>query len=151
MIAFIIFSYLSLITVATPGDVLPQFASPTSDTTSPECHLSYTTDVWTGCADVLFQFNISLAYFRYVNPNLTEDCSNFQPGDTYCIFIGMQPRIASKQCSLIFKRSWQQHRNYCFSEWPLWCATKLDNDLRRQSIRQLLWIWRIVSNSYISG
>ncbi|MCJ1283615.1 hypothetical protein MMC26_002946 [Xylographa opegraphella] len=51
----------------------------------PECHLQYTTDVWTGCADVLVQFNITLEYFQYANPNITANCADFVPGQTYCI------------------------------------------------------------------
>ena len=53
-----------------------------------DCHLEYTTDVWTGCAQILEQFNISLAYFQYANPNITANCANFVPGQSYCIHRG---------------------------------------------------------------
>ncbi|KAJ8070645.1 hypothetical protein OCU04_001016 [Sclerotinia nivalis] len=51
-----------------------------------ECHLNYTTDVWTGCANVLSQFNITLAYFESSNPEVGPNCGSFVPGNTYCIF-----------------------------------------------------------------
>ena len=54
----------------------------------PDCHLEYTTDVWTGCAQILEQFNISLAYFQYANPSITANCASFVPGQNYCIHRG---------------------------------------------------------------
>ena len=53
-----------------------------------DCHLEYTTDVWTGCAQILEEFNISLAEFQYANPNITANCANFVPGQNYCIHRG---------------------------------------------------------------
>ncbi|KAK2762727.1 hypothetical protein FQN54_000901 [Arachnomyces sp. PD_36] len=54
--------------------------------TLPPCALSFTTDVWTGCRDVLRQFWITLEYFRWANPGkFGEDCSGFVPGETYCV------------------------------------------------------------------
>ncbi|CAD6447522.1 deedc29b-f137-4857-90c2-01960bb5913f [Sclerotinia trifoliorum] len=55
-------------------------------TNLPECHLNYTTDIWTGCADVLSQFNITLVYFESSNPEVSPNCDGFIPGNTYCIF-----------------------------------------------------------------
>lgn len=52
----------------------------------PPCRLNYTTDVWTGCDDVLAQFHISLDDFLYANPELGEACSGFVPGNTYCVY-----------------------------------------------------------------
>lgn len=59
-----------------------------ADKKSSNCHLEYTTDVWTGCAQLLEQFNVSLAYFRYANPEITANCASFVPGQTYCIHRG---------------------------------------------------------------
>lgn len=75
-------------------DVLPEFAPAggwnrrRATGTLPECHLNYTTDVWTGCTDVLSQFNITFEYFQYSNPGITDHCANFAPGTQYCIFRG---------------------------------------------------------------
>lgn len=52
----------------------------------PPCRLNYTTDVWTGCDDVLAQFHISLDDFIYANPEIGEACSGFVPGNTYCVY-----------------------------------------------------------------
>lgn len=53
--------------------------------TLPPCRLNYTTDVWTGCEDVLYQFHITLDDFIANNPGLKEECDGFVPGNTYCI------------------------------------------------------------------
>lgn len=53
--------------------------------TLPGCRLNYQTTVWTGCADILRRFNITLDYFRLANPTVSAKCANFVPGDTYCI------------------------------------------------------------------
>jgi hypothetical protein len=50
------------------------------------CRLNYTTDVWTSCADVIAQFEITLAQFLYANPQLGEGCDGFKPGEKYCVF-----------------------------------------------------------------
>jgi hypothetical protein len=60
-----------------------------SNATITGCHMNYTTDVWTGCADVLAQFNITMDYFNTANPNIGSNCQNFVPGNTYCVSIGM--------------------------------------------------------------
>jgi hypothetical protein len=49
------------------------------------CRLNYTTDVWTGCDDVLAQFGIPLDGFIEANPGLGPACTNFVPGNTYCV------------------------------------------------------------------
>ena len=49
------------------------------------CRLNYTTDVWTGCEDVLAQFKIPLDEFITANPGLGPACTNFVPGKTYCV------------------------------------------------------------------
>ncbi len=49
------------------------------------CRLNYTTDVWTGCDDVLAQFGISLDQFRLANPGIGDACDGFVPGKTYCV------------------------------------------------------------------
>lgn len=65
--------------------------------TLPDCHLYYSTDVWTGCAQVLTQFNVSFEYFQYANPNISANCANFVPGGIYCIHRG-------KKLSLLYGR-----------------------------------------------
>lgn len=54
-------------------------------TSPPPCRLNYTTDVWTGCDDVLAQFGISLDQFRLANPSIGAACDGFVPGKTYCV------------------------------------------------------------------
>lgn len=49
--------------------------------------MNYTTDVWTGCADVLTQFNITLDYFQLANPDIGSNCQNFVPGSVYCVSV----------------------------------------------------------------
>jgi hypothetical protein len=49
------------------------------------CRLNYTTDVWTGCDDVLAQFGISLDQFRLANPGIGAACDGYVPGKTYCV------------------------------------------------------------------
>lgn len=49
------------------------------------CRLNYTTDVWTGCDDVLAQFHIPLDEFIAANPGLGPACTGFVPGKTYCV------------------------------------------------------------------
>ena len=49
------------------------------------CRLNYTTDVWTGCDDVLAQFGISLDQFRLANPGIGDACDGYVPGKTYCV------------------------------------------------------------------
>lgn len=50
--------------------------------------MNYTTDVWTGCADVLAQFKITLDYFQLANPDVGSSCQDFVPGNVYCVSIG---------------------------------------------------------------
>lgn len=54
-------------------------------TVAPICRQNYTTDVWTGCDDVLAQFNIPLDEFITANPGLGPACTNWVPGNTYCV------------------------------------------------------------------
>lgn len=58
---------------------------PRQETTALPCRLNYTTDVWTGCDDVLAQFGISLDQFRLANPSIGPACDQFVPGKTYCV------------------------------------------------------------------
>ncbi|CAI6331050.1 unnamed protein product [Periconia digitata] len=64
-------------------------------TSLPPCRLNYTTDVWTGCADVIAQFEITLEEFLYANPQLGEGCDGFKPGETYCVFRDSNTRPTS--------------------------------------------------------
>lgn len=53
-----------------------------------DCRLNYTTDIWTSCASLIEQFNLTLDYFEYVNPSIGINCTNFVPGSTYCVETG---------------------------------------------------------------
>ncbi|KAI0008467.1 hypothetical protein F4779DRAFT_641840 [Xylariaceae sp. FL0662B] len=44
-----------------------------------------TTDIWTSCAGLLSEFNLTLDYLKAANPSIGADCNNFRPGATYCI------------------------------------------------------------------
>ncbi|KAI1120351.1 hypothetical protein F5Y10DRAFT_283364 [Nemania abortiva] len=50
-----------------------------------EMHGFGITDIWTSCAGVLSEFNITLDYFRTANPSIGPSCTGFQPGGTYCL------------------------------------------------------------------
>lgn len=52
------------------------------------CRLNYTTNLWSSCAQVLQEFNLTLDAFESVNPTIGENCTNFNPGSTYCIATG---------------------------------------------------------------
>ena len=54
-------------------------------TVLPPCRQNFTTNVWTSCANVVSQFQLSLAEFLYANPQLGAGCDGFKPGETYCI------------------------------------------------------------------
>jgi hypothetical protein len=54
-------------------------------TVLPPCRQNFTTNIWTSCADVISQFQLSVADFLYANPQLGAGCSGFKPGDTYCV------------------------------------------------------------------
>ncbi|KAI1373410.1 hypothetical protein F4677DRAFT_429549 [Hypoxylon crocopeplum] len=49
------------------------------------CRFSVTTDIWIYCASFLSEFNLTLDYFMTANPSIGANCSNFQPGATYCV------------------------------------------------------------------
>ncbi|KUJ07442.1 uncharacterized protein LY89DRAFT_743062 [Mollisia scopiformis] len=51
------------------------------------CRLSLQTDIWTSCAALLSEFNLTLDYFKSANPNIGANCANFQPGATYCLSV----------------------------------------------------------------
>lgn len=59
------------------------------------CRLSMETDIWSSCASVLSQYNITLDYFMAGNPSIGADCSNFVPGNTYCISLGLFERASA--------------------------------------------------------
>ena len=129
---------------ATNSDAAPGFGfAPAGgwkrrDTTGslPECHLNYTTDVWTGCADVLAQFNITLAYFRYANPEITSNCASFVPGNTYCIFRGqLLGLLIGARFELIFLNSFHfWHADKSIDERTVWCPAELDEHMCAQRV-----------------
>jgi hypothetical protein len=49
------------------------------------CRFDFQTDIWTSCASLLSEFNLTLDYFLLANPSIGANCSNFQPGATYCL------------------------------------------------------------------
>lgn len=49
------------------------------------CRFSFETDIWTNCAGLLSEFNLTLDFFESANPSIGADCTNFQPGGTYCL------------------------------------------------------------------
>ncbi|OTA65821.1 carbohydrate-binding module family 18 protein [Hypoxylon sp. EC38] len=49
------------------------------------CRLNYTTNLWSSCAQVLQEFNLTLDAFEDINPSIGENCTNFNPGSTYCV------------------------------------------------------------------
>lgn len=51
------------------------------------CRLSLQTDIWTSCAALLSEFNLTLDYFKSANPSIGANCANFQPGATYCLSV----------------------------------------------------------------
>ncbi|KAI0435824.1 hypothetical protein F4803DRAFT_277012 [Xylaria telfairii] len=72
-------------TSSTFGDRLHNVLSSRQQGEIPICRLNFTTDVWTGCEDVLAQFDLTLEQFMYANPGITKNCGNFIPGNTYCV------------------------------------------------------------------
>lgn len=50
-----------------------------------DCRQDYKTDVWTGCDDVLAQFQLTLEEFILANPSIGDECDGFVPGKTYCV------------------------------------------------------------------
>jgi hypothetical protein len=49
------------------------------------CRQEFKTDVWTGCDDVLAQFDLKLEEFKLANPTIGDKCDGFVPGETYCV------------------------------------------------------------------
>jgi hypothetical protein len=49
------------------------------------CRQEFKTDVWTGCDDVLAQFQLRLEEFMLANPTIGDECDGFVPGETYCV------------------------------------------------------------------
>lgn len=58
-------------------------------TSNSTCRLNYTTNLWSSCAQVLQEFNLTLDAFEDVNPTIGINCTNFVPGSTYCIAAGL--------------------------------------------------------------
>ncbi|KAI0118067.1 carbohydrate-binding module family 18 protein [Hypoxylon sp. NC0597] len=49
------------------------------------CRLNYTTNLWSSCAQVLQEFNLTLDAFQDINPSISDNCENFNPGSMYCV------------------------------------------------------------------
>jgi hypothetical protein len=115
-------------------------------TSAPPCRLNYTTDVWTGCDDVLAQFGISLDQFRLANPGIGAACDGFVPGNTYC--------VAACKCKRYHCTSVLPSDVYLVSSAAegtniyrrtLRCPSKLHCYMRWERMGGLLWQWRLVS------
>lgn len=52
------------------------------------CRANYSTNLWSSCAQVLSEFNLTLALFQQINPGIGDDCCHFHPGHVYCIAAG---------------------------------------------------------------
>ncbi|KAH6994561.1 hypothetical protein EDB82DRAFT_575983 [Fusarium venenatum] len=59
-----------------------------------ECRQGFKTDVWTGCDDVLAQFQLTLEEFKLGNPAIGDECDGFVPGETYCVAFNVPRNIA---------------------------------------------------------
>lgn len=64
----------------------------------PECHFEHRTDVWTSCQDFLWTFNLTLDYFRIVNPEISSSCDNYVAGNTYCVLRGESRLSRTPSC-----------------------------------------------------
>ncbi|KAI0190299.1 hypothetical protein F4808DRAFT_29822 [Astrocystis sublimbata] len=49
------------------------------------CRTNYTTNLWSNCAQVLSEFNLTLTLFQEINPSIGQSCANFIPGKVYCV------------------------------------------------------------------
>jgi hypothetical protein len=58
-----------------------------------DCRQEFKTDVWTGCDDVLVQFQLTLKEFMLANPTIGDECDGFVPGETYCIGKDIPPKV----------------------------------------------------------
>jgi hypothetical protein len=118
----------------------------------PECRLEYQTDVWTGCYDVVAQFSLSLERFLEANPQLTEECGGFVPGETYCIHrcewcsVGSSVQFPRTQLNLLNSQR-ETSSSQLHHRWHLRPSDKLQPDLRWKRLWRLLWKRRIVGSS----
>lgn len=108
---------------------------------APLCRLNYTTDVWTGCDDVLAQFQIPLDGFITANPGLGPACTGFVPGKTYC--------VSWRKCNhtKCFKSSFKLAKPLPCREsdskthqqrWTMWQADELQCNVCRKHLWRLL-------------
>ncbi|RKK94305.1 hypothetical protein BFJ68_g15218 [Fusarium oxysporum] len=57
------------------------------------CRQKFKTNVWTGCDDVLSQFQLTLKEFMLANPTIGDACDGFVPGETYCVAFNVQRNV----------------------------------------------------------
>ncbi|KAI6091580.1 hypothetical protein F4821DRAFT_226441 [Hypoxylon rubiginosum] len=85
------------------------------------CRFSVTTDIWTNCAGLLSEFNLTLDYFKEANPSIGANCTDFQPGATYCVSLttgNAIPISSNGQCG-----SQQNWTSTCIgSQWGNCCG-----------------------------
>lgn len=100
------------------------------------CRLSMGTDIWSSCASVLSQFNITLDYFMAGNPSIGPDCSNFVPGNTYCISIGKMRNFPHHSCvfTVVDCKDRARPSHSCIHQWNVRSAAKLYKHLHWKSV-----------------
>jgi hypothetical protein len=52
---------------------------------SATCVIAIPTYLWTTCSSILDIHNITVAEFSTLNPSVSADCSDFVPGEHYCL------------------------------------------------------------------
>ncbi|KAJ5199519.1 Peptidoglycan-binding Lysin subgroup [Penicillium cf. griseofulvum] len=52
---------------------------------SDKCKFSVKTNTWSTCGKLIDHYNVTLPDFYYMNPDVEADCSQFHPGETYCL------------------------------------------------------------------
>jgi hypothetical protein len=52
---------------------------------SDKCKISVKTNIWSTCGKLIDIYNATLPDFYYMNPDVEADCSQFHPGQTYCL------------------------------------------------------------------
>lgn len=110
------------------------------------CRLNYTTDVWTGCDDVLAQFGISLDQFRLANPGIGDACDGYIPGKTYCVAAckaqkeGWNRRTCAR--ANLSRSTIDDEDVY---QRTVWFSGKLHRHMCREPVGRLLRQWWLVS------
>ncbi|KAI1738204.1 hypothetical protein F4680DRAFT_426430 [Xylaria scruposa] len=85
------------------------------------CRRNYSTNIWSSCAQVLQEFNLTLDFFEAVNPSIGVNCTNFVAGSSYCVSVATgstTPISSNGLCG-----SQQNWTNTCMgSQWGNCCG-----------------------------